>query len=164
MKDLKELILEGLVLEAAAKNVHQPRKGSTLYILKQDETKAVPVKVASCTKHKDSWYSGSDGYDIIIDLEENPFNFEGWTEAHYGKGFDYSDEKHQVKTIATSDGLLYIGTTKEKIQEYVRLEVDKKLNGVLSSIKKKQEELDELLQKKQKLEEELNIEITESLK
>lgn len=34
MKTLREHLSENLVIEAAAKNAHLPRKGSTVYILK----------------------------------------------------------------------------------------------------------------------------------
>lgn len=35
MKNLIEAINEELIIEAAAKNVHMPRKGSTIYVLKK---------------------------------------------------------------------------------------------------------------------------------
>lgn len=169
MRDLVEKINEGLIVEAAAKNVHNPRKGSTIYLLRKGDTKAIPVKVSNVTKRKTSWYGHSGGYDIDVQLSDNEYGITGWLEPHYGHGFDYSDEKYQVKefTYAGKDAIVYsyyAGVSKEAIQSFISSTSSKKLNGILQEIDKKQKELDELLQKKQKLEGEVNIEITESFK
>ena len=168
MKNLQEKITEGLIIEAAAKNVHNPRKGSTLWFLKDGETKAIPIKVVDNYKVKDSWYRGTNGYDINIELAKNEYNIDGWTEPHYGKDWDYSDEKYQVKPMGFYDGSktihYYVGTSKEAIQEFIRTQGSKKLEGILKEIEQVQKELDELMQKKQRAEAEANLEINESLK
>ncbi len=164
MKNLQEKISEGLIVEAAAKNVHMPRKGSTIYVLKKGESKAVPLKVTDVRKIKNAWYGkSSGGYDIVIELEDKAFDlFEinGWTEPHYGKDWDYSDERYQVTEV----GELYVGVSKEAIQSYINSKGANKLDGILQQIEKVQKELDELMQKKQKAEAEANLEVNESLK
>lgn len=163
MKNISEILSEKLVTEAAAKNVHNPRKGSTIYLLKDGDTKAIPVKIADSTKVKSNWYGKSGGYDIIIKLSENEYKINGWTESHYGGNFDYSDERYQVQTIAFESGTFYVGVSKEAIQSFINTKGSKKLEGILKEIEKKQAELDELIQKKQRAEAESNLEITESL-
>lgn len=173
MKNLIEAINEELIVEAAAKNVHMPRKGSTIYVLKKGESKAVPLKVTNVRKLKNAWYGkNSGGYDIVIELEDKAFElFEinGWTQPHYGYGFDYSDEKYQVKefTYTGKDSKVssyYAGVSKEAIQSFISSITSKKLKGLMKEIENKQKELDELMQEKQKLEMDINIKITESLK
>lgn len=169
MKNLQEKIIEGLIVESVAKNVHNPRKGSTLWVLKDGETKALPIKVEDNYKVKSAWYGKtSGGYDINIELAKNEYNIDGWTEAHYGKDWDYSDEKYQVKPMCLNDvngktATYYVGTSKEAIQEFIRTQGSKKLEGILKQIEKVQNELAELMQKKQRAEAEANLEINESL-
>jgi len=165
MKNLQEIVnASSIINEAAAKNVHMPRKGSTIYVLKKGESKAVPLKVTDVRKLKNGWYGkSSGGYDIVIELEDKAFDlFEinGWTEPHYGKDWDYSDEKYQVIEV----GDLYVGVSKEAIQSYINSKGTNKLEGILKQIEKVQKELDELMQKKQKAEAEANLEVNESLK
>lgn len=163
-------LTETLITEAAAKNVHNPRKGSTVWVLKEGDTKALPIKIADNHKVKSAWYGKSGGYDINIELAQNEYNIEGWIEAHYGGNFDYSDEKYQVKLIVLTNTstnkneTYYVGTSKEAIQEYIRTAGSKKLEGILKQIEKVQSELNELMQKKQRAEAEANLEINESLK
>ena len=52
MKTLQEHLSENLVMEAAAKNAHLPRKGSTVYILKYGDAVAVPVNVTEVVRTK----------------------------------------------------------------------------------------------------------------
>ena len=164
MKKISEIIVE-----AAAKNVHNPRKGSTIYILRKGETKALPVKVSNITKIKTSWYGNNGGYDINVELSDNEYGITGWTERHYGRGFDYSDEKYQVKEFTYTDkdskaSSYYAGVSKEAIQSFISSITTKKLEGLMKEIENKQKELDELMREKQKLEMDINIKITESLK
>ena len=164
MKKISEIIVE-----AAAKNVHNPRKGSTIYILRKGETKALPVKVSNITKIKTSWYGNNGGYDINVELSDNEYRITGWTERHYGRGFDYSKEKYQVKefTYTGKDSKVssyYAGVSKEAIQSFISSITSKKLEELMKEIENKQKELDELMREKQKLEMDINIKITESLK
>lgn len=168
MKTLNDKINECLILEAAAKNVHNPRKGSFLYFLKEGDTKAVKIKIANSTKVKDAWYGKSGGYDINIELADNEYKLSGWTEAHYGGDFDYSDDKYQVKMFILCDedgksATYYVGVSKESIQEFIRTKGSNKLEGILKEIETKEKELAELMQKKQRAEAEVNLEINESL-
>lgn len=162
-------LTETLITEAAAKNVHNPRKGSTVWVLKEGDTKALPIKITDNRKAKSAWYGKSGGYDINIELAQNEYNIDGWVEPHYGRDWDYSDEKYQVKSMAIPDlnskvATYYVGTSKEAIQEYIRTAGSKKLDNILKQIEKVQNELNELMQKKQRAEAEANLEINESLK
>ena len=58
----------------------------------------------------------------------------------------------------------YVGVSKEAIQSFISSITSKKLEGLMKEIENKQKELDELMQEKQKLEMDINIKITESLK
>lgn len=162
-------ITENFITEAAAKNVHNPRKGSTLWFLKDGETKAVKIKIADIYKTKSAWYGKtSGGYDINVELAPNEFNIEGWVEPHYGRNWDYSDEKYQVKSMYLPDtsgknATYYVGTSKEVIQEFIRTNGSRRLEGILTRIEKVQKELSELMQQKQRAEAEANLEINESL-
>lgn len=152
--------LSEFITEAAAKNVHNPRKGSTIYLMKVGETKAIPVKVERVEKIKTKWHGNSGGYDIYIELSDNSYNFTHYTESHYAGDFDWSDEKYQCITY---NGF-YIGVSKEAIKNYISSKAQNKLSGILKQIEKLESELDEVYKEKQKLEEEINTEITESLK
>lgn len=161
-------ITEDFITEAAAKNVHNPRKGSTLWFLKDGETKAVKIKIADTYKVKSAWYGKSGGYDINVELAPNEYNIDGWTEPHYGHNWDYSDEKYQVKSMCLPDtsgkkATYHIGTSKEVIQEFIRTTGSRRLEGILARIEKVQNELSELMQQKQRAEAEANLEINESL-
>ena len=88
-----------------------------------------------------------------------------------GGDWDYSDEKYQVQTITFSNmfmnsdsgsGTFYIGVSTEAIQQFINTKGSDKLEGLLKEIEKKQAELDELMQKKQKAEAEANLEVNES--
>jgi len=171
MKNLQEKINENLIVEAAAKNVHNPRKGSTIYLLKDGDSKAIKTTIKDVRKVKNSWYGKSGGYDINIELSDNAYGITGWREPHYGGDWDYSDEKYQVQTITFSkmfmnsdsgSGTFYIGVSTEAIQQFINTKGSDKLEGLLKEIEKKQAELDELMQKKQKAEAEANLEVNES--
>ncbi len=173
MKNLIDKINENYIVEAAAKNVHNPRKGSTLWILKDGETKAIPVKVVDTYKVKSRWYGSSGGYDINLEFSDNIYGIDGWTEAHYGRDWDYSDEKYQVKEISWGVNgetdykkfeKFYIGVSKEAIQSFIQDKGAKNIDGILKEIERLQKELDEAIKKKEKAESEINLQITESLK
>ena len=70
-------------------------------------------------------------------------------------------------TLCNKDGkhfLYYVGVSKEAIQQFINSKGSRKLEGILKEIEKKQAELNELMQKKQRAEAEANLEINESLK
>jgi len=162
MKNLVEIINEGMILESAAKDVKIPRKGSTVYILKDGESKAVPVKVANVVKVKSSWYGRSGGYDVDIELEDNPIGVTGWRTMHYAE--PKLDEPIQVDTKSFSDiGTVYIGTSKEVISEFIKSSSTKKLKNLLKRIEDAENELAELNKQKDALQQQIDTEITESL-
>ena len=167
MKKITTKIKEWLIVEAATKNVHNPRKGSTLCVLKDGSSKAIQIKVADTYKNRSSWYGSSDGYDINIKIAPNEYNIDGWTEPHYGRDWDYSDDKYQVKSIQFNvngkSEIFYIGVSKEEIQSFINSKGNNKLEGILKQIEKVQKELDELMKKKQQAEAEANLKIDESL-
>ena len=59
MKDLHEKINEGLIFESAAKDLHKPRRGSTIYMMKAGETKSYKVEINDVwiNKYFKSFYS-----------------------------------------------------------------------------------------------------------
>lgn len=148
------------ITEAAAKTVHNPRKGSTIYIMKIGDTKAIPVRVERVEKIKTRWHGNSGGYDIHIELDDNSYDFTNYTEIHFAGNFNYSDEKYQCITY---DGF-YIGVSREAIKEYINSKAQNKLSGVLKQIEKLEAQLTDLYKEKEKIEEQINTEITESLK
>ena len=164
MKNLNEKINEGLIFEANAKNVHCPRKGNTVYLLKDGESKIVKATVTDIKKIKMEKGSRFDSYYIYIYLSDNEYKIENYMEYHFGS-IEYNDEGHQVEFYGFGEeiGSIYIGTSKEAIQEFINSKGKQKLEGLLKEIEKKETELEELMQKKQKAEQEANLEITESL-
>jgi len=162
MKNLSEIINEGMIIESAAKDVKIPRKGSTIYILKDGETKAIPVKVANVSKVKSSWYGRSGGYDVDIELEDNSIGVTGWRTMHYAD--PKLDEPIQVDTKAIKDiGTVYIGTSKEAISEFIKNSSSKKLKALIKQIEDAENELAELNKRKDELQQRIDTEITESL-
>ena len=162
MRDLVERINEGMIFESAAKDVKIPRKGSTIYILKDGESKAVPVKVTNVVKVKSSWYGRSGGYDVDIELENNSTGVTGWRTMHYAD--PKLDEPIQVDTKSFHDiGTVYIGTSKEAIYEFIKSTSTKKLKNLLKQIEDTENELAELNRQKDALQQKIDTEITESL-
>ena len=142
-----------------------PRKGSTVYLLKVGETQAVPVKIADVLKVRNSWYGSSKGYDVHVELEDNKYNFTGWMTSHYND--PALDKPIQVDTRRYGDAddeVLYVGTSKEALAEYIKTKASKKLERVLHDIADYEQKLIELRKEKDKLEIDANAEITESLK
>lgn len=155
-------IIECLTInEAAAKDIKAPRKGSTIYILKDGETKAIPVKVTDIEKRKDPFYSRG-GYTRIISLEDNIYDFDGYDINHWSD--PGMNAPVQVWSAYFGNSLYYLGTSKEVISEYIKSRASKKLEDVLNRINYMEEELAKLKMEKDKLEFAVNSEITESLK
>lgn len=164
MKNLNEKINESLIVEANAKNVHCPRKGNTVYLLKDGESKIVKATVTNVKKIKMEKGSRFDSYYIYIYLSENEYNIEHYLEYHFGS-IEYTDKDEQVQVYSFGNeiGTIYIGISKEVIQEFINYKGKRELDNLLKDIEKKEAELEELMQKKQKAEAEANLEITESL-
>ena len=152
MKNLNEKISENLIVEAAAKNVHNPRKGSTVYLLKDGESKIIKATVTDVKKIKMEKGGRAD------------YKVDHYMEYHFGS-IEYKDEDEQVQVHSFGEeiGNIYIGTSREVIQEFINTKGKDKLESILKDIEKKEAELEELMQRKQKAESEANLEITESL-
>jgi len=164
---MKQIIDYITINEALAKDVKIPRKGSTVYLLKDGDTKAIPVKVADVTKDRHPWYGSSKGYDVYVYLEDNKYNFTGWVTSHYNDPALDKPLQVEIHGYGDDDGptlLMYVGTSKEAISDFIKSNATTKLNALLSQIQKAESELEELKQKKSKLEITINTEITESLK
>ena len=161
MKNLKEIISENLIFESAAKDIKIPRKGSTIYLLKDGDSKSISVKVANVTKIKNSWYGRSGGYDVSIELEKNEYEFPGWITNHYAD--PKLDEPIQVSVKAKNGITYFAGTSKEAISEYIKSDASKKLKNILKQIEDAENQLFELNKRKDELQQKINIEITESL-
>lgn len=164
MKTLNEKINENLIVEANAKNVHCPRKGTTIYLLKDGDSKIVKATVTDIKKVKMEKGSRFDSYYIYIYLSKNDYNIENYMEYHFGS-IEYNNENEQVHlhTFGDEIGNIYIGTSKEVIQEFINSDGQKKLEKILKDIEQKEAELEELMKKKQKYEHDANLEINEAL-
>ena len=169
MKTLQEHLSENLVMEAAAKNAHLPRKGSTLYILKSGDTVAVPVSVTDIVRTK--MYGPKDkSFYANIRLSSNKYGLESYTQPHFDT-IQYNDDKCQVVSTRLQGDNFYIGTSKEAIQQYVNHVGNTLLPELLQSIEQKEAELAqkeaelaELYKRKDKAEAQANLVVTESLK
>ena len=169
MKTLQEHLSENLVMEAAAKNVHLPRKGSTVYVLKYGDTVAVPVSVTDIVRTK--MYGPKDkSFYANIRLSSNKYGLESYTQPHFDT-IQYNDDKCQVVSARLQGNNFYIGTSKEAIQQYVNHVGNTLLPELLQSIEQKEAELAqkeaelaELYKRKDKAEAQANLVVTESLK
>ena len=159
MKNLNELINEQLINEAAWKDLRNPRKGSTVYVLKDGESKAIQVKIVDVYKTKKS-KEGS--YDVNIELGDNKYDFDGYTEYVFGT-INYDGPKLVNAGTWVDKGTFYIGVSKEAIQEYINTNAANQLKGVLNQIADAEKELAELYKKKEKYEAKANLQISESL-
>ena len=161
MKTLQEHLSENLVMEAAAKSAHLPRKGSTLYILKSGDTVAVPVNVTEVVRTK--MYGPKDkSFFANIRLSSNKYGLESYTQPHFDT-IQYNDDKCQVVSARLQGDNFYIGTSKEAIQQYVNNIGNTLLPELLQSIEQKEAELAELYKRKDKAEAQANLVVTESL-
>ena len=161
MKTLQEHLSENLVMEAAAKNAHLPRKGSTVYILKYGDAVAVPVNVTEVVRTK--MYGPKDkSFFANIRLSSNKYGLESYTQPHFDT-IQYNDDKCQVVSIRIQGDEFYIGTSKEAIQQYVNNIGNTLLPELLQSIEQKEAELAELYKRKDKAEAQANLVVTESL-
>lgn len=162
MKTLQEHLSENLVMEAAAKNAHLPRKGSTVYILKFGDSVTVPAKVDDIVRTK--MYGGRDRSFIAeIKLSSNKYGLESYTQHHFDT-ISYDDERCQVVSLREYGDNYYIGISKEAIQQYVNNIGNTRLPNLLQSIEQKESELAELYKKKDEAEAQANLVVTESLK
>ena len=161
MKNLNEKINEGLILESAAKDIKIPRKGSTVYLLKDGESKSILVRVDDVQKIKNSWYGRSGGYDVNITLADNEYGFDGWRTMHYAD--PKLDEPIQVNVYSGGGNTIYVGTSKEAISEYIKSNASKKLKSILKQIEDAENQLLELNKQKDALQQKIDTEITESL-
>lgn len=162
MKTLQEHLSETIVMEAAAKNAHLPRKGSTVYILKFGDSVAVPAKVDDIVRTK--MYGGYDRSFIAeIQLSSNKYGLESYTQYHFDS-ISYDDDRCQVISIREHGGDYYIGTSKEAIQQYVNNIGNTHLPILLQSIERKESELAELYKQKDEAEAQANLVVTESFK
>ena len=164
MKNLIEVINEELIVESAAKNVHMPRKGSTVYLLKDGDDKAIPVKIVDVKKEKMYNNSSNKSYIIHNYLSDNAYGITDYIEYHFNS-IEYKDEHEQVKSYSFGKeiGTVYVGVSKEAIQSFINSNGNNKLEGILKQIEQVQKELDELMKKKQQAEAEANLKISESL-
>ena len=161
MKTLNEKINEGLIVESAAKDLHKPRRGSTIYMMKKGETKSYKVVI------DDVWVKKTHdpGFqDIYIRFEDNPLGIEVMTNIHF-PGHKEFYEKPKLATIVSFEntGPVYLGVTKDAISDFIKSEGNNKLPYVMKQIGELQSKLEKLLQQKEELENDINIEITESL-
>jgi hypothetical protein len=148
-------------MEAAAKNAHLPRKGSTVYILKFGDSVAVPVKVDDIVRTK--MYGGRDKSFIAeIQLSSNKYGLESYTQHHFDT-ISYDDDRCQVVSLREYGDDYYIGTSKEAIQQYVNNIGNTRLPNLLQAIERKESELAELYKQKDEAEAQANLVVTEAM-
>jgi hypothetical protein len=162
MKTLQEHISENLITEAAAKNAHLPRKGSTVYILKFGDSVAVPASVTEIIRTK-MYGGGNKSFVAEIKLSSNKYGLESYGQHHFST-IDYSDDRCQVISLREYGEDFYIGTSKEAIQQYVNNLGNTRLPGLLKAIEGKEAELAALYKQKDEAEAQANLVVTESLK
>ena len=162
MKTLQNFVSESLVNEAAAKNAHLPRKGSTVYILKFGDNIAIPATVTEIIRTK--MYGGNNkSFVAEIKLSSNKYGLESYGQHHFAT-IDYSDDRCQVISLREYGEDYYIGTSKEAIQQYVNNLGNTRLPGLLKAIEGKEAELAQLYKQKDEAEAQANLVVTESLK
>lgn len=162
MKTLQNFVSESLVNEAAAKNAHLPRKGSTVYILKFGDNIAIPATVTEIIRTK--MYGGNNkSFVAEIKISSNKYGLESYGQHHFAT-IDYSDDRCQVISLREYGEDYYIGTSKEAIQQYVNNLGNTRLPGLLKAIEGKEAELAQLYKQKDEAEAQANLVVTESLK
>lgn len=162
MKTLQDFVSENLVMEAAAKNAHLPRKGSTVYVLKFGDNVAVPVTVTEIIRTK-MYGGGSKSFTAEIKLSSNKYGLESYAQHHF-ETINYSDDRCQVISLRDQGEDYYIGTSKEAIQQYVNNIGNTRLPHILQAIEQKETELAALYKQKDEAEAQANLVVTESLK
>lgn len=144
MKSLLEFITP--INEANAANLQNPRKGSSVYILKDGDNAAIQVKIAEVSRLKLKGFTR-----IQITLEKNPYDVNFWEEYVYD-GVSYEVEKYQCKTFSHNGDDLYIGTSPEAIEEFISIKAGVELRIINQQIEDTQQKLDALYKKKQEKE------------
>ena len=159
MKNLNEIISEGLILESAAKDLHKPRRGSTIYMMKKGETKSYKVVI------DDVWVKKTNDpgvQRIYIRFEDNPLNVDVMINTHFqGHPEFYETPKLATTELFDNIGTVYLGVTKDAISEFIKSEGNRRLPGVLKQIDELQSKLEKLYKEKEEIENDINIEITE---
>lgn len=162
MKDIVLFIKENLQsksINEALKDVTVPRKGSYVYILKDGDTKVQKVKIENVIKRPmGKGYRGSFTY--IAELAENAYEIPDYAFMRFAS-INYSPKS--VEAVNMADTTYYFGVDAQSINDFVKADAGKKLESVLKDIEKLEKELAEANEKKAKLEEKINGDITESL-
>lgn len=160
---------EHLVTEAAAKDVKIPRKGSTVYLLKDGDSKAERVKVVSVEKYKNPFYRNNRGYDVIITLSDNKYDFTSYKTNHWND--ETMNKPEQIRSIAVYPDsssndhyIMYVGSSKDVIEAFIKDNAKRELDDVSKKIADAENELMKLTQRRDELLNRVNTEITESLK
>lgn len=161
MKNLGQYINEAN--NTSSKSAINPRKGSTIYLLKQGETKCIPAKVEYTHKYVDrGWDKTGKSYNNYIELADNEYGVKSYNYFIIG-GIDYTD-RDQVITITYDEQTYYAGISVQVIKAFIDDDANKKLNGVLSNIKELEKQLEDLYKERDGLMTKINTNITESLK
>ena len=162
MKDLHEKINEGLIFESAAKDLHKPRRGSTIYMMKAGETKSYKVEI------NDVWINKKTGdpgvHYIEIRFDKNPLGIEKMSNIHFPGHKEFYDKPKLAEIVSFDEiGRVYLGVTREAIEEFIKSEGNKKLPSIMKQIGELESKLEDLYKQKEKIEADIAIEISESL-
>lgn len=152
MKSIIDTITESIVTEGL-KDMYKPRKGSTIYILKNGESKVVPVKITDTFFNTKARY-----YDVK--LAENTYDITGYFYYYFKR----NEEPTPVMTYRINDADYYIGVSPKAIQEFMRVVGKRQLDDILSRIADLEKDLKKAYKQKEEFEYKANIEISESLK
>lgn len=155
---------EYMVVEANTntKSTVNPRRGATIYILKDGDSKCVATKVVDTKKViARSWDKSGKSYNNYITLSDNEYGIKGYEFFVIGS-IDYKD-KDQVTTFSYDGDTYYAGISAQAIKAFIDNHASDKLSDILSEITELEEELAGLYRERDELQAKINTEITESL-
>ena len=156
MKSLVESIQQ--INEGLCKDLYKIRKGQQVYVIGETGTKAKLVTVKEVSKSAWNSRHSDANLNISVQLEDN--DIVDWFTLLTTKGG--SDELYATYSTIGKPG--YVGVSKEAIQALRSSNNKPRIEMYLKSIEETQKKLDELMTKKQELEETISTEISESLK
>ena len=163
MKDITTFLKEALYdasLNEGLKDVTAPRKGSYIYILKDGDTKAQKVRIENVIKRP-----MGKGYDksftYVAELADNEYGIKDYYQYRFS-GINYLPKTVEAQRLDDNE-TYYFGIDAQSINDFVKADAGKKLEGILKKIDDLEKQLADANEKKAQLEAKINNDITESL-
>lgn len=156
MKTLVESIQQ--INEGLCKDLYKIRKGQQVYVIGETGTKAKLVTVKEVSKSAWNSRHSDANLNISVQLEDN--DIVDWFTLLTNKGG--SDELYATYSMIGKPG--YVGVSKEAIHALRSSNNKPRIDQYSKAIEDAQSKLEELMNKKQALEETISSEISESLK